>query len=75
MVGVPPSSSVAVVEHSISFLLWALDGLMVTVPITGSVFSTVALAVSVPVPLPPSESYAVAVQVMTSPGLSVTLMV
>ena len=69
----PPSASVAdALQVSVSSLL-AEDGEMVTVPITGAVLSTVAVAV--PVSVPPSPSSAVAVQVSVSPGLSEVVMV
>ena len=67
-VGVPPSSSVAVaLQVSVSSLV-AVEGLMETMPRTGSVLSTVAEALSVTEP--PWTSVAVAVQVITSPGSS-----
>ena len=69
----PPSASVAeAVQVSVSSLS-GVSGLMDTVPMTGVVFSTVAVAV--PVSVPPSVSVAVAVQVSVSPGASSSPMV
>ena len=73
MVGVPPSVSEAVAVQVRSSPTLAVLGLTVMVSISGSVFSTVALAV--PVPVPRSTSVAVAMQVMTSPGSSLAWMV
>ena len=70
---VPPSASVALAEQVSVSSLVAEVGLMETVPITGSVLVTDAVAV--PVPEPPKVSDAVAVQVRVSPGSSVVWMV
>ena len=67
MVGLSPSSSLAVAEHvSAVEVVTPLLGLTLTESTVGSVLSTVTLALSESVPL--SESVAVAVQVMVSSG-------
>ena len=68
MVGVPPSVSEAVAVQVSASPTWPVLGLTETLSMTGSEFSTVALAV--PMPVPRSTSVAVAVQVMVSPGSS-----
>ena len=69
----PPSASVADAEQVSVSPTAPLLGLTLTVPMTGAVLSTVAVAV--PASAPPSASLAVAVQVSVSPGLSEDVMV
>jgi len=67
IVGLSPSSSLAVAEHvSAVEVVTPLLGLTLTESTVGSVLSTVTLALSESAPL--SESVAVAVQVMLSSG-------
>jgi hypothetical protein len=72
MVGVPPSVSVAVaLQVSALEVVTPLDGVTVTVLITGAVLSTVTL--SLPESESPLPSVAVAVHVMVSLGAAVPL--
>ena len=72
MVGVSPSSSLAVAEQVNAVeVVTPLLGLTLMESRVGSVLETVTLALSESVPL--SESVAVAVQVMVSPGELVEL--
>ena len=74
MVGVPPSSSVAVASQVSVSPTFAIGGVTVTVVKEGSRFETVTLASAVS--LNPLSSVAVAVQTTASPGrvLSVSVM-
>ena len=72
MVGVPPSTSVAVAEQvRVESTVTPLDGETATEATTGAVLSTLTL--SVPESVPPSESVAVASQEIVSEGDAVEL--